>query len=160
MKETMMKHSKSFRILSLLIAATLLASCSIFGGMVQHDAAEHTLLNAYAGEPVNQIVYLAVKPGARPISHYQILTWTDFTQAHAYLITVGKGCPDLYLAGAVHMTSTGNVVRANSDRVIAEGFVCPIKTIQPVDFLRVQRELARQELAGRNTLPNDVTGRG
>jgi Family of unknown function (DUF6491) len=156
----MMKHSKSFRIVPLLIAAALLTSCSIFGSMAQHDAAEHTLLNAYAGRPVSQIVYLAVSPGARTVSDDQILTWTDFTQAHAYLITVGRGCPNLYLAGGVHMTSTGNVVRANSDHVVAEGFVCPIKTIQPVDFLRVQRELAREELAGQDGSPQGVIGRG
>lgn len=152
-----MKYSESFRLVSLLAATTLLASCSLVRGMQQQDTARHTLLDAYAGKPVDRIDFiLTAGPGGAAISENQLVTWTDFTQAHAYLITVGKGCPDLYLAGAIHLTSTGDIVRADSDHVIARGFVCPIRSIQPVDYLRVQRELGRQ-LAGQNALPNAVT---
>ena len=154
-----MKYSESFRIASLVVVTSLLASCSVVRTIEQQDTARHTLLDAYAGKPVDRISFLLTAgPGGGAISANQLVTWTDFTQAHAYLITVGKGCPDLYLAGALHLTSTGDVVRADSDHVIAEGFVCPIRTIQPVDYLRVQRDVGRQQV-GQKALPNAVTVR-
>lgn len=154
-----MRYSESLPVVSLVVAATLLASCSVVRTMQQQDRARHTLLDAYAGKPVDRITFLLTAgPGGGAISENQLVTWTDFTQAHAYLITVGKGCPDLYLAGSVRLTSTGDLVRADSDHVIAAGFICPIRTIQPVDYLRVQRELGRQQV-GQNALPNAVTVR-
>ena len=140
-----MKHSTSFPIASLLVAAALLASCSTIRTMKQRQAAEHALLNTYAGKPVGRTGFLNVHPGAVTIWKDQLVTWTDFTQRNAYLITVGNGCPDLYLAGTVFVTSLGDVVRADSDHVFANGFVCPILAIQPVDFLKVQHDLWRHE---------------
>jgi Family of unknown function (DUF6491) len=152
----MMKWSASFGLISLLIAATQLASCSVVRTMAQQHTRQRALLEAYAGRPVGQTGFLAVRPGAVTISDNQLVTWTDFTQTHAYLITVGSGCPNLYLSRAVLVTSLGDVVRADSDHVFAQGYVCPIKTIQPVDYLKVQHELWR----GRNTLPGDAAIRG
>src|SRR5581483_7819345 len=136
-----MKRSRALRLLWPLAAAALLAACSVVRTMEWRDTARQTLLDAYAGKPVTHITYLRVRPGLLAISANQLLTWTDFTQAQAYLITVGRGCANLYTTGA-HVTSTGNQVWAHSDHVFAGG-ACEIKTIQPVDWLRVQRDLAR-----------------
>ncbi|MGH8287893.1 MAG: DUF6491 family protein [Steroidobacteraceae bacterium] len=155
-----MKHSRALRILGLLSAAALLASCSVVRTMEWQRTTRHALLDADAGKPVTHITYLKVGPGRLvAVSANQLVTWTDFTQLHAYLITVGNGCPDLYLNGA-YVTSTGDEVWARSDHVIAAGlFRCDIQTIQPVDWLRVQRELSRLEQSGRHALPSDATVR-
>jgi hypothetical protein len=126
--------------------------------MEWQDTTRHALLDAYAGKPVTHISYLEVGPGLLAISANQLLTWTDFTRAHAYLITVGKGCANLYTTGA-HVTSTGNQVWAHADHVFAGG-ACEIRTIQPVDWLGVQRELTRLEQEGQHALPSDATARG
>lgn len=122
------------------------------------DTTRQALLDAYAGPPVTHITYLEVGPGWLAISANQLLTWTDFTQAHAYLITVGNGCANLYTTEA-HVTSTGNQVRAHSDHVFAGG-ACEIQIIQPVDWLRVRRDLARSEQQGRHASPSGAAIRG
>jgi Family of unknown function (DUF6491) len=156
-----MRYSKAFGLVGLLCAAALLASCSVVRTMQWQKTTRHELLDASAGKPVTHITYVNVRPGTgTTISANQLVTWTDFTQAHAYLVTVGKGCPDLYLNGA-YVTSTGDEVWARSDHVIAAGlFRCDIQTIQPVDWLKVQRDLGRMRPAGRDALPSDVRTRG
>lgn len=153
-----MKRSKAFRFVWPLIAAALLTSCSLFQTMASRDTTRRALLDAYAGKPITHITYVEVGPGLLVISATQLVTWTDFTQAHAYLITVGQGCANLYTTGA-HVTSTGNQIWAHSDHVFAGG-ACEINRIQPVDWLRVQRELARMDQSGQYTLPTDATTRG
>lgn len=156
-----MKHSKVFPLVGLLSAAALLASCTVIQTMEWQKTTRQALLDANAGKPVSNITYVDVRPGTgTTISANQLVTWTDFTQAHAYLVTVGKGCPDLYLDGA-YVTSTGDEVWAHADHVIAAGlFRCDIQTIQPVDWLKVQRDLGRMSPEGQHALPNDVGIRG
>jgi hypothetical protein len=156
-----MKHSQAFRLVGLCGAAALLASCSVARTMELQNSTRHALVDAHAGKPVSHITYVNVRPGTgTTISANQLVTWTDFTQTHAYLVTVGKGCPDLYLNGA-YVTSTGDEVWAHSDHVIAAGlYRCDIETIQPIDWLKVQRDLGRMTPAGRPALPADASVRG
>jgi hypothetical protein len=153
-----MKRFTAFRLVWPLIAAALLASCSVFQTMASRDGARQSLADAHAGKPVSHITYLEMDPGLLAISATQLVTWTDFTQAHAYLITVGKGCANLYTTGA-RVTSTGNQIWAHADHVFAGG-ACEIETIQPVDWLGVQRELARMDRSGEYTSTTDATTRG
>jgi hypothetical protein len=154
-----MRYLKAFRLVWPLAAVGLLASCSVVRTMDWQHTTRHALVDAYAGKPVTHITYLSVGPGMLAISANQLVTWTDFSQADAYLITVGKGCPDLYLNGA-HVTATGNQVWARSDHVIAAGlFRCDIQSIRPVDWLKVQRELSRLDQAGEHALPGDAATR-
>lgn len=153
-----MRRSKIFHPVWPLVAAVLLTSCSVVRTMEWQDTTRHALLDAYAGKPVTHIIYLEVDPGLLAISANQLVTWTDFTQAHAYLITVGKGCANLYTTGA-HVTSTGNQMWAHADHVFAGG-ACEIQSILPVDWLRVQRDLARSEQQGQHALPSGGVVRG
>jgi Family of unknown function (DUF6491) len=156
-----MKHRKAFRIAWLLVAAALLASCSVVRTMEWQKTSRHALLDADAGKPVSHITYVDVRPGTgTTISANQLVTWTDFTQAHAYLITVGKGCPDLYLHGA-YVTSTGDEVWARSDHVIAAGlYRCDIQSIRPVDWLKAQLDLGRMAQPGERSPSGDATTQG
>jgi hypothetical protein len=150
--------SSTARLVLPLLAGVLLASCSVVHGIQAQNTARRQLVDAYAGQPVSHITYMGVHPGLIAISKNQLVTWTDFTQAHAYVITVGKGCPDLYLRGGV-LTSTGDQVWAHSDHVLA-GEGCEVQKIQPVDWLRVQDELSRLPQSGRDALPAEAGVRG
>ncbi|HJS88437.1 MAG TPA: DUF6491 family protein [Steroidobacteraceae bacterium] len=156
-----MKHSTVFSLVCLLSAAVLLSACSVIQTMEWQKTTRHALLDANAGKPVSHITYVDVRPGTgTTISANQLVTWTDFTQTHAYLITVGKGCPDLYLNGA-YVTSTGDQVWAHADHVIAAGlFRCDIETIQPVEWLKVQRDLGRLSREGQYPSRSDASLRG
>lgn len=150
-----MKHSKALALVGLLGAAALLASCSVIRTMEWQKTTRDALLDANAGKPISHITYVDVRPGAAiAISANQLVTWTDFTQTRAYLVTVGVGCPDLYLNRA-YVTTTGDEVWARADHVIAAGvFRCDIRAIQPVDWLKVQRDLERMSLQDQRALPS------
>jgi hypothetical protein len=164
-KGATVKHLKAFRLVGPLIAAALLASCSVVRTAEWQNTTRHALLDAYAGKPVTHITYLLPRYARtlEVVSANQLVTW-PFRQAHAYLITVGKGCPDLRSTG-VSIISPGGDVWAHFDDVLIFDYnpgqpnACEIQTIQPVDLLRVQRDLGRMKPAGRQLMPSDVTTR-
>ncbi len=141
-----MRYSASFRIMGLFAAAALLASCSGIQALQQQDAAEHTQFNAYAGAPVSQFTWVTPNRSTRAIWTDQLVAWADINQA--YLITVAQPCPNLMLAGRIGISSSEETVIAHADHVFAQGRTCEILTIQPVDYLRMQRAEQRQAQAG------------
>lgn len=134
-------HSKALR-LWWLPAAVLLASCSGVRALERQDAAQRAWFNAYAGKPVEQFTWV-VNRSSWPIDRDQLVAWTNINQA--YLVTVASPCPNLRLADHVGISSTAGTVDARYDRVFAQGRTCLIKTIQPVDYPRMQRDLARRK---------------
>jgi Family of unknown function (DUF6491) len=128
----------------LLVAAALLASCSGIP-LRQREAAERSRFEAYAGKPVDHFTWLTHYDGWEPISPDQLVVWTDINRA--YLITVFHPCTDLMFARRIGLTSTADSVYAHFDFVHAEGWKCMISTIQPVDYLRMQRDLRAQHEA-------------
>jgi hypothetical protein len=50
-------------------------------------------------------------------------------------------------AHRIGLTSSGDTVYAHFDAVKAQGWRCMIKTIQPVDYLRMQRDLREHRAA-------------
>ena len=130
----------------LLLAAALLASCSGIP-LKQRDAAERSRFEAYAGKPVDHLTWLTSYNGWEPISPDQLVVWTDLNDA--YLITVFHPCTDLMFARRIGLSSSGDTVYAHFDAVRAEGWRCMIKTIQPVDYRRMQQDQRRQGAAQR-----------
>lgn len=135
----------SLRAAWLLVAAALLASCSGIP-LKQRDAAERARFEAYAGKPVDHFTWLTHYDGWEPISHYQLVVWTDINQA--YLITVAPPCADLMFARRIGLTSTADTVYAHFDAVRTEGWRCMIDTIQPVDYRRMQHDLREASKSG------------
>ena len=133
-----MKRSRSLRILALLAGTALLASCAT---LQRQDTTEHARFDAYAGKPVAQFTWLTSQHGVSAIAKDQLVAWTDINRP--YLITVAQPCPDLMLANGIAVTSAIDIVHAGADYVIARGFHCEIKTIQPVDYLAMQRAARR-----------------
>ena len=128
----------------LLVAAAFLASCSGIP-LKQREAAERNRFETYAGKPVDHFTWLTHYDGWEPISPDQLVVWTDINQA--YLITVFHPCTDLMFARRIGLTSTADTVYAHFDDITAEGWRCIINTIQPVDYLRMQRDLREQHEA-------------
>ncbi|MGH8295799.1 MAG: DUF6491 family protein [Steroidobacteraceae bacterium] len=140
-----MSCSRSFaRAACLLGCAALLASCSGIP-LRQRDAAQRARFEAYAGKPVDHFTWLTRYDGWEPISSDQLVVWTDINRA--YLITVFKPCTDLMFARRISLTPTADTIYAHFDSVHVEGWNCVIKTIQPVDYLRMQHDLRRQREA-------------
>lgn len=94
---------------------------------------------------MGQFTWVTANRSSWAIDRDQLVAWTDINEA--YLITVARPCPDLELARHVGIGSTAGTVYARFDRVFAQGRTCLIKTIQPIDYPRMQRDLARRKQA-------------
>lgn len=134
----------SIRSAWLLVAAALLASCSGIP-LKERDAAERARFEAYAGKPVDHFTWLTHYNGWEPLSPDQLVVWTDINDA--YLITVFHPCTNLMFARRIGLTSSADTVYAHFDAVKSEGWRCMIKTIQPVDYRRMQKDLREQQEA-------------
>ena len=133
-----MSHCKLLvRCAWLPVAAALLAACTSTPA-ARHDAAERASFVAHAGKPVDRFMWLAGYRRWTPIGSDQVVVWTDLNQA--YLVTVFHPCADLWFARAIGFTHSGEEVYAHLDSVKADGWTCEIKTIQPVDYRRMQQE--------------------
>lgn len=141
-----MRYSKSFRLVGWFAVAALLASCSGIGALEQQDAAQHARFNTYAGAPVSQFTWVTPNRSTQAIWTDQLVAWTNVNQA--YLITVAQPCPNLMVASHVGISSSAGTVFAHADRVFAQGRTCVIQTIQPVNYLQMQRDEQRQDQTG------------
>ncbi len=133
----------------LLLAVALLTSCSGIP-LVRREAAERARFEAYAGKPIPRYTRMTTYNGWEPISHYQLVVWTDIHQA--YLITVYPPCTDLMFSNRIGLTSFADTVSAKFDFVKADGWKCMIKTIQPIDYRRMLRD-ERRARATRSSNP-------
>lgn len=135
-----MGQSKPIRILGLLAAAALLASCAGISSLKRQDDAEAARFNAYAGKPVDHFMWLIQHHGTAAISANQLVAWANADRP--YLITVTQPCPDLML-NYRGISSTLDEVYARSNLVAAGSHLCNIQSIRPVDYQRMQRALRR-----------------
>jgi hypothetical protein len=140
-----MMSSKPLR-LAWLLATVLLASCAGVRGLERQDAAQRARFNAYAGKPVGQFTWVSANRSSWAIDRDQLVAWTNINEA--YLVTVARPCPNLKLARHIGISSTAGTVYARFDRVFAQGRTCLIRTIQPVDYRRMQRDLALRKKTG------------
>ena len=118
-------------------AATLLTACAT-SPPARHDAAERASFMAHAGKPVDRFMWRNSYRRWTPLSSDQVVVWTDLNQA--YLVTVFHPCANLWFARGIGFTHTGDDVYAHLDSVKADGWTCSIKTIQPVDYRRMQQD--------------------
>ena len=130
-----------------LVAAALLAACSSIP-LQQREAAERDRFEAYAGKPVDHFTWLTSYNGWEPVSPNQLVLWTDINTA--YLITVFQPCTDLMFVHRIGLTPTADTIYAHFDSVRADHWHCMIKTIQPVDYLRMEHDLRAQRQARKS----------
>lgn len=128
----------------LLVAAALLTACSSIP-LEKRDAAERARFEAYAGKPVDHLTWLTDYSGWEPISPDQLILWTDINQA--YLITVFRPCTNLMFARHIGLHPFANTIYAHFDSVHVDHWNCIIKSIQPVDYRRMEHDLREQHEA-------------
>jgi hypothetical protein len=146
----------SLRAACLLAVAALVTACSSIP-LAQRDAAERARFEAYAGKPVDHLTWLTEYNGWEPISPDQLVLWTDINQA--YLITVFKPCTDLMFVRHIGLHPTADTIYAHFDSVHADRWNCVIKTIQPVDYKRMEHDLRQQHEAEKRQQAKE-TGSG
>lgn len=137
-----MNHSEPWRTALLFTAAMLLAACSGVS-LRERDAAQHARFRAYAGAPVREFTWLTSQRGRSALSSDQLVAWADINKP--YLLTVAQPCPNLMLARRIGITSTQDTVITRMSYVHARGFRCEVKTIQPVDYPRMLRDLRQKQ---------------
>ena len=138
-----MKRSVGLKFLWILAGAALLTSCSTTRTLTQGDAAEHARFNAYAGKPISEFMWVTPRHARSAIWSNQLIAWANINTV--YLITVAQPCPDLMTSPTIGISSTLGWVRTRTSYVYSMGHPCRIQTIQPVDYLRMQRDERRQD---------------
>jgi hypothetical protein len=153
-----MPRSRSYvRLAYWLVAAALLTACSGIP-LRQREAAERARFEAYAGKPVDHLTWLTDYNGWEPISHYQLVLWTDINQA--YLITVSPPCTDLMFVRHIGLHPTASTIYAHFDSIHADHWSCIIQTIQPVDYRRMEHDLREQHQAQKREQQANKTASG
>ena len=133
-----MKRSAWLKAVWILAATALLASCSATRALTQGNAAEHARFNAYAGKPISEFMWVTPRHARSAIWSNQLIAWANINTV--YLITVAQPCPDLMTSPRIGISSTLGWVRTHTSYVYSMGHPCRIQTIQPVDYLRMQRD--------------------
>jgi hypothetical protein len=95
---------------------------------------------AHAGKPVERFTWITSYRRSTAISPDQVLVWTNINRL--YLVTVSHPCANLWFAGNIGFTQTGDSVYAHLNLVKADGWTCGIKSIQPIDYRGVEQDLA------------------
>jgi len=131
MKQLLLKGASA----SLTAAAALLAGCATGPKLDYTD---------YAGEPVKSF-YMNNFDGWTVVSKDQVVIWSGMNKA--YLLTLTGYCPDLQLANAIAVTSTGNTVD-RFEKVIVGRDRCFINEIRPLDTkqMKEDRKLLREQM--------------
>jgi hypothetical protein len=133
-----MKRSIPLKVVWIMAATALLASCSATRALRQKDAVEHARFNAYAGKPISEFMWVTPRHARSAIWSNQLIAWANINTV--YLITVARPCPDLLTSPTLGISSTVGWVRAHTSYVYSHGQPCRIQTIQPVHYLRMQRD--------------------
>ncbi len=73
--------------------------------------------------------------------------WTTINDA--YLITVEPPCEELPFVERIGLTSTSSTVSQRFDFVKVHGMNCFIKSIQPVDYLKMKQDRRAEAAAAK-----------
>jgi hypothetical protein len=122
-------------------ALALLAACA---GIPQnaHETRQASMYEQYAGPPVESFTYLGHYDSWTSIGNNQLVVWT--TPNSAYLITVSPPCIQLPWVQHVGLTETTHTVTQRFDFVLAGHDRCWIKSIQPVNYLQMKRDMRQK----------------
>jgi len=148
----MLKRLASMRAAWLVLPAlAVLAACSSIP-LRERETARRDLFHKYAGPPIDGFTYLGRYDGWASIGRYELVVWTTINDA--YLITVSPPCEDLQFANRIGLTQTAHQVTQRFDFVKVGHWKCMIKTIQPVNYLAMKKEM-RQKSADARAAPRD-----
>ncbi len=139
----MLKRGSKLKSGLLLPAVAVLTACSGIP-LKERDAEQRDRYHQYAGDPVDHITYLGRYDGWTAIGKHELVVFTNINDA--YLITVQPPCEDLMFANSIGLTETAHTVYQKFDFVKVRGWRCMIKSIQPVNYRQMKRDM-RQKTA-------------
>ena len=128
-------------LVAILSSVALLSGCAATLQKLTEPKLSYT---EYAGEPVKSF-YMSSFEGWTAISKDQLVVWSGINKA--YLLTVTGYCPDLQVAQAIAVTSTGNTVD-RFEKVLVGRDRCFIHEIRPLDTkqMKEDRKLLREQM--------------
>jgi hypothetical protein len=125
------------RLMSVVLAATLLAACTAPAPRKEELATEAKFLK-FAGPPIPSFTYLGRYDGFRTLGDKEVVIFT--TVSDAYLIRVLDPCINLQFADRVGLTSTNHTVTKQFDFVISDHERCRIDSIRHIDYSAFKRD--------------------
>jgi len=143
-----MRHAPR-ALVATLAAVTALAACT--SGIPKHrgQAPERERYAAYAGEPLDRMVWLGHYDGWESIGDNQLVVFT--TPNDAYLLKVTPPCTDLPFVDTIGLTATGGAVYSRLDSVKVKRWHCPIAEIRRIDYKRMRADLRAEAEQGKST---------
>ncbi len=140
-KEHVMKQFTQLRTVWLLSAVILLAACSGIP-LKERQTELRDRYHQYAGDPVDSITHLGSFDSWTPIGKHELVVWANINDA--YLITVEPPCENILFTDHIGLTQTANRVSQRFDFVKVDHWNCRIKSIQPVDYLQMKKDMRRE----------------
>lgn len=134
-------------LLTVLLATSLLASCSAFRNRESDSQAVERFLR-YSGTPIEHFTHFGRFDGWRPLGSDRLVVWTGVNKA--YLMTVSRPCPNLQFARSIGVSSSTNAVHRGFDAVTVDGLRCQITEIRPVDYQRMKQDAREERTGGMN----------
>jgi hypothetical protein len=134
-----MRRASPRPVASAVLAVTVLAGCT--SGITKHEDPSQVRerFAAYAGAPIDRMVWLGQYYSWEPIGENQLVVFT--TPSDAYLLTVSGPCNDLKFVNTIGLTSTGGAVYSRLDSVKVRDWRCPIAEIRKVDYKGMRAEM-------------------
>ncbi len=137
---------KTMTVVSVL-AVTFLTACASARLADQKQKEALARYQPYLGEPVTQFNRYTHSDGWSAVDNYHVVVHANVNQA--YLLTVAPPCMNLPFAGvAIGVTEHfPHVVSSGFDSIRVRGETCRILEIRPVDYKRMQTDLAAEKKA-------------
>ena len=137
---------KTMTVVSVL-AVTLLTACASARLAEQKQKETLASYQPYLGEPVAQFTRYSHDDGWTPVDNEHVVVHTNVKEA--YLLRVAPPCINLPFAGvAIGVTERfPHIVSSGFDSIRVRGETCRILEIRPVDYKRMQKDLAAEKKA-------------
>ncbi len=142
----MAKQYLNLRRAWLLPVLALITACASTPANQRQDE-QRDRFHQYAGAPIPQFTYLGRYYSWTSIGRYELVVWTTINDA--YLITVEPPCEELPFVERIGLTSTSSTVSQRFDFVKVHGMNCFIKSIQPVDYLKMKQDRRAEAAAAK-----------
>ncbi len=146
----MLKRVSKWKIAWLLPTVAVVTACSGIP-LKDREAEQRDRYHQYAGPAVDSFTYLGSYNGWTAIDEHELVVWT--TNNDAYLITVESPCENMLFANRIGLTQTSHTVYQKFDFVKVGRWKCMIKSIQPVNYLQMRKDMRQKSAEAKAAAP-------
>ncbi|MEJ1965175.1 MAG: DUF6491 family protein [Gammaproteobacteria bacterium] len=134
-----------FMTLSALMALCLLTACASAARYEQQQKEKLARYQKYSGEPISEITSYTHDNGWTPVDNEHVVVHVNVNQS--YLFTLAPPCNDLQFANVFIGIKTRfpHVVSSGFDSVRAGRYTCRILEIRPMNYKKMQADLAAEK---------------